>query len=210
MSITQYFWRKYLQLKHPSCTILADTLAKQVQLEDKITIETGCYIGAKKIGRCTFIGMNTYIDKSTESIGRFCSIAMNARISLKNHPMHWVSTHPFTYNKNYGFVDKNQTIEGLTDKKTTIGNDVWIGANVSILAGVNIGNGAILGANSLITKDVAPYSIVSGTPAQHIRYRFDEDLIEKINRSEWWNWSDSEIKSKLHLFKDAAAFSRMG
>ena len=206
MSLTQLIWKQYMRLKNPSCTINADTLAKHVVLEGSVTLEKGCYIGAKKIGKCTFIGMNSYVDKSTASIGRFCSIAMNARISLKNHPLDWVSTHPFTYNKNYGYINENISLEGITGKETIIGNDVWIGANVTILAGVTVGNGAVLGANSLVTKDVAPYSIVSGTPAQHIRYRFDENTIEKIQKSAWWNWDDAKLKGNLSKFRNTEEF----
>jgi virginiamycin A acetyltransferase len=206
MSITQWAWRNYMRLKNPTCTINADTLARQVTLEDHVTLEKGSYIGAKKIGRYSFIGLNSYVDKSTESIGRFCSIAMSAKISMKNHPMDWISSHPFTYHKSYGFVHDNFTIPGLTDKKTKIGHDVWIGTNVTILAGVTIGNGAILGANSLVTKDVEPYSIVSGSPAQHIRFRFDPDTVRRINDSAWWNWEDEQLKKNLNLFRDVSAF----
>ncbi len=195
-----------MRLKNPSCTIDADILAKHVVLEESVTLEKGCYIGAKKIGKCTFIGMNSYVDKSTASIGRFCSIAMNARISLKNHPLDWVSTHPFTYNKNYGYINENLVLDGITNKETIIGNDVWIGANVTILAGVTVGDGAVLGANSLITKDVAPYSIVSGTPAQHVRFRFDENTIEKIQKSAWWNWNKTKLKENLAKFRNTEEF----
>ncbi|HEY1040032.1 MAG TPA: CatB-related O-acetyltransferase [Bacteroidia bacterium] len=208
MSLQQMIWRQYMRMKNPTCTIQPGILAKHVILEEKVTLEQGCYIGAKKIGKCTFIGMNSYVDKSTASIGRFCSIAMNTKISLKNHPLDWISTHPFTYNKNYGYVNENLKLPGINDKETVIGNDVWIGANVTILAGVTIGNGAVLGANSLITKDVQPYSIVSGTPAQHIRFRFDEDTIKKIEDSQWWNWDDQKLKEKLATFRNTEEFLR--
>src|ERR1017187_4949290 len=121
MSLVQFLWKQYVRIKNPTCTIQASMLAKDVHFEKHVTIEHGCYIGAKKIGKYTFIGMNSYVDKSTASIGSFCSIAMGAKISLQNHPHEWVSTHPFTYRKKYGFVPENISIEGITTKKTTIG-----------------------------------------------------------------------------------------
>lgn len=206
MSIIQFIWRQYVRLKNPSCTIDAEILAKDVQFEDHVTVESGCYIGTKKIGKYTFIGLNSYVDKSTDSIGRFCSIAMNSRISLNNHPLDWVSTHPFTYNKKYGFVSDNIKIENVNTKKTTIGNDAWIGTNVSILSGITIGNGAVIGAHSLVTKDVEPYSIVRGTPAQHIRFRFDEATIKKLLDTAWWNWDNKKLKKHITQFRDPGDF----
>lgn len=195
-----------MRIKNPTCKIQAGILTKNVTLGKQVTLEKGCYIGAGKIGNCTFIGMNSYVDKSTESIGNFCSIAMNAKISLKDHPLDWVSTHPFSYNKNYGFISENFSIEGISEKKTIIGHDVWIGANVTILAGVTVGNGAVLAANSLITKNVEPYSIVSGSPAKHARFRFDEETIAKLQEIAWWNWNDEKIKRNATFFRNPATF----
>lgn len=202
----QLFWKILLRLKYPGCTLHGDTFTKNVSFEDKVTIEKGCFIGSDKIGRYTFIGMNSYVDKSVASIGRFCSIAMGAKIGLNNHPMEWVSTHPFTYNKKYGFVKENVTVPGVNTKRTVIGNDVWLGANVTILAGVTIGDGAVIGANALVTKDVAPYSIVSGAPAKHIRFRFDEETVRQLQELKWWNWSDEQLRNKLELFRNPGAF----
>ncbi len=201
-----FLWKCYLRLKNPSCRLHADTFTRNVNFEEHVTCEKGSYIGADKIGRYTFIGMNSYVDKSTSSIGRFCSIAMGAKISLNNHPMEWVSTHPFLYNKKYKFVDANVSVAGVNNKKTIIGNDVWIGANVTILAGVTIGDGAVLGANALVTKDVAPYSVVNGTPAKHVKFRFEEDVIKKLLEIKWWNWEDEKLKSRINSFRDPQKF----
>lgn len=206
MNLVQFLWRQYVRFKNPSCAIHANALAKNVQFGKHVTIEPGCYFAAKKIGKYSFVGINSYVDKSTESIGSFCSIAMNAKISLQNHPHEWISTHPFTYRKKYGFVPENIDIDGVNTKKTIIGNDVWIGASVTILAGVSVGDGAIIGANSLVTKDIEPYSIVSGTPARHIRYRFEADMITKIQQSQWWNWDDKKIQANLSKFRNTKEF----
>ncbi|HXB38963.1 MAG TPA: CatB-related O-acetyltransferase [Bacteroidia bacterium] len=209
MSFTQYIWRQLVRLKNPSCSIGNGIMAKDIVFGKRVTIEPGSYIGAQKIGKYTFIGMNSYVDKSTASIGSFCSIAMNARISLNNHPLDRVTTHPFTYHKKYGFVNESEKIAGINDKKTVIGNDVWIGANVTILAGATIGDGAVLGANSLVTKDVEPYSIVNGSPAAHIRFRFDETTVKKLQQSQWWNWEDEKIKKHLAEFRKPEDFIKM-
>lgn len=82
-------------------------------------------------------------------------------------------------------------------KKVTIGNDVWIGTNVTILPGVNIENGAIIAAGAVVNKDVPAYSIVGGVPAKVIKYRFPQDVINVLLKEEWWTWSDDEIKTHI-------------
>jgi virginiamycin A acetyltransferase len=193
-------------MKNPSCTIHADTLTRNVKFEDHVTIEKGCYIGADLIGRYSFVGIHSYVDKSVSSIGRFCSIAMGAKIGLNNHPMEWVSTHPFLYSKKYEFVNENISLPGVNDQRTIIGNDVWIGANVTILAGVSIGDGAVIGANALVTKDVEPYSVVNGIPAKHVKFRFEENVVKKLMEMKWWNWNDEKIKAKIASFRNPGDF----
>lgn len=205
MSVVQFLWRQYMRVKHPSCTIHAHTLARHVQLEPKVTLEHGTYIGAARIGKCTFIGAGTYVDKSTRSIGRFCSIAMGCRIGLKDHPMDRVSTHPFTYSRKYGYRPDNEGLPGISDRTTEIGNDVWIGANVTVLAGVRIGDGAVLGVNSLVTKDVPPYAIVYGSPARLVRYRFEEATIARLQALAWWDRDDAWLARELPRFRDVQA-----
>lgn len=195
-----------MRVKNPTCTIRSGVLARQVVLEEKVTIERGCYVGAKRIGKCTYIGPGVWIDKSTDSIGRFCSIAMQARISLKDHPLDRVSTHPFTYNKRYGYTGRDGALDGISDPRTVIGHDVWIGANATILAGVTVGNGAVIGAHALVTKDVEPYSIVQGTPARHVRFRFDPEVIAQLQRSAWWDRDDRWLKEHLPRFNNVERF----
>jgi len=81
-----------------------------------------------------------------------------------------------------------------------IGNDVWIGRGAFIMAGVSIGDGAVVGARALVSKDVEPYSIVGGVPATHIKYRFDADTIEKLMKIKWWNWPDELIAERREFF----------
>ncbi|MFH5778028.1 CatB-related O-acetyltransferase [Heyndrickxia oleronia] len=143
------------------------------------------------------------------SIGAFCSINNKAIIGTKgNHPTNLVTSHPFIYMKRMGyrkddnFLDVFNNYNGLV----TIGNDVWIGSNAIVLPGVTIGDGAIVGAGAVVTKDVPPYAIIGGVPAKIIRYRFNKDVIDALLRIKWWNWSDEKIKFNVDLFFDIKKF----
>ncbi len=201
MELLQFLWKIYLRITNPSCTIRAAGLSRNVKFENGVVVEAGTYLQASLIGRHTYINKYCLIDKNTQSIGRFCSIAYNVKIGLGSHPSDWVSSHPFAYDVKYGFVNKEKKFND-TSNETIIGNDVWIGANATILAGVRVGDGAIIGANSLVTKDVEPYSIVVGTPAKHQRYRFDQEIISGLQKLQWWNWEDKKIKDNIDLFND--------
>jgi acetyltransferase-like isoleucine patch superfamily enzyme len=130
-------------------------------------------------------------------IGKFCSIAQGVTIVLGGgHRPDWVTTYPFSY-----IFDEFKNTQGLpaTKGNVVIGNDVWIGINSLILSGVHIGDGAIIGACSVVTKDVEPYTIVAGNPAKVIRKRFDQETIDKLLRIKWWNWNIQKKKDKLSL-----------
>ena len=88
----------------------------------------------------------------------------------------------------------------MPEETTTVGNDVWIGCNVVVLPGVTIGDGAVVAAGSIVTKDVPPYAIVAGSPARVLRYRWDEKTVERVAALRWWDWDDHKIKQSLELF----------
>ena len=132
-------------------------------------------------------------------IGKFCSIANDVQIFLGgNHRIDWITTYPFSVLNSW---PEAKDIKGhpCTKGDVIIGNDVWIGRKTLILSGVTIGDGAIVGARSVVTKDVAPYSIVAGNPAKLIRKRFDEKTIEKLLEIKWWDWNLEKIKKNLPL-----------
>ena len=129
-------------------------------------------------------------------IGKFCSIAENLQfIARGSHMMDWVTTYPF------------QAVWGMDvplhdlppHSPITIGNDVWIAANVKIKQGVKIGDGAVLATECFVTKDVPPYAVVGGNPAKIIKYRFTEEQIKDLLDIKWWNWEDEEIKKVVPL-----------
>ena len=197
----QIVWIMIQKVLNPSSQIRAASISRNVKLEKRVTLKEGVHLGADLVGKYTFINKNTIVDKSTKSIGRFCSIAYDVKIGLGNHPLERTSTHPFSYKKKYGFVEADQLFETEITESTIIGNDVWIGANAIILAGVKVGDGAVVGANSLVMNDVDPYSIVVGTPAKHIKYRFDRETREKLLNDKWWNWDEKTIKKNIHKFQ---------
>lgn len=134
------------------------------------------------------IGAHSYIRSNTEflhisQIGRFCSIGRNVILGQdpRNHALNWLSTSP-VFSSNYKSITS----------PLQIGNDVWIGHRATIMAGIQIGDGAIIGTNAVVTKDVLPYAIVAGNPAKFIRYRFEKDVITQLLLSKWWykNFND--------------------
>jgi acetyltransferase-like isoleucine patch superfamily enzyme len=130
-------------------------------------------------------------------IGKFCSIANNVVIFLGgNHRTDYISTYPFNaLLKNYSEMGGHPYSNG----DIIIGNDVWIGRGATILSGVNIGDGAVIGANSLVSKDINPYSIVGGNPAKLLKYRFDEKIINNLLEIKWWDKNLEEISEIIHL-----------
>lgn len=152
-----------------------------------------------KLGKFTYVGGNTHI-KNT-SIGHFTSIASDCRIGLGIHPTNLVSTHPLFYaSKHEWSITPIIKIKFKEYKDIIIGNDVWIGTRVTIVDGVKIGNGAIIAAGAVVTKDVPPYAIFGGVPAQLIKFRFPNEINQKIEESEWWNWEIAKIKEHKSKF----------
>lgn len=121
------------------------------------------------------------------SVGNFCSIAEGLRIFRRNHPSNFLSQHPFFYNRGLGLLI-NDSIELVQDNPLSIGNDVWIGAGVTILPGCKrIGDGAIVGAGSVVTKDIPSFSIFAGNPARFVRDRYSPEVRDLVERTQWWD-----------------------
>ena len=136
-------------------------------------------------------------------IGKFCQIGKNVEFIMNgaNHQMNSVSTYPFYIFK--GWEQEPPKKEGLPYKgDTVIGNDVWIGQNVTFLPGVHVGDGCIIGANSVVGSDIPPYSVVVGNPAKVIRKRFDDETIELLEKLEWWNKSEKQIQKLVPILSN--------
>ena len=133
-------------------------------------------------------------------IGKFCSIACGAKFLFNsaNHSLASLSTYPFPiFYEEWGL--NIQDVAAAWDNKgdIVIGNDVWIGYEAVVLAGVTIGDGAVIGARAVVTKDVPPYAVVGGVPARLIRRRFPDDTISALLALKWWDWPADKIKPRL-------------
>ena len=133
-------------------------------------------------------------------IGKFCQIAAGVEFVMNgaNHQMNAVSPFPFFTREGWN-ASAPQKSDMPLKGDTVIGNDVWIGQNATIMPGVHIGDGAIIGANSLVSKDVEPYTIVAGNPIRVIRKRFDDELIDVLERFKWWDKSIEEINNLIPI-----------
>lgn len=131
-------------------------------------------------------------------IGKFCSIASGATFIMagnQGHRYDWISSYPFYYSKlNEGAKDGFKRAGD-----TIVGNDVWIGTEAMIMPGVKIGDGAVIAARAVVTKDVEPYCIVGGNPARKIKSRFQKHQVEKLMEMKWWDWDIDTIKKNMDL-----------
>jgi acetyltransferase-like isoleucine patch superfamily enzyme len=132
---------------------------------------------------------------TTLRIGKYCSIAKGVVISLGGeHRTDWVTTYPFP-----AVLTAARGMRGHPRSKgdVVIGHDVWIGREAMILSGVTIGDGAVVGARSVVARDIPPYAIVAGNPARVVRHRFDRETIAALRAIAWWDWSDAEVAEAL-------------
>lgn len=156
----------------------------------------GIEIGYGTYGGC--FNTTNNIPKNVR-FGNWCSIAKNIRIFRANHPKGEFTSHPLMYNPLAGYVEKDMLIR----PPLNIGHDVWIGEWVIILPNVKkIGNGAIIGAGSIVTKDIEPYSIVAGNPAKKIGSRFNEEIIIEIEKSKWWEMDKDELIKNVEILNE--------
>lgn len=161
-------------------------------------------IGERVVLREVAVGDYSYFERHGEAIytqiGKFCSIAANVRINALEHPMERVTTHKITYRPNeyFRFLGIDQEFrERRRGKPVTIGNDVWIGHGAVLMPGVSIGDGAVVGANAVVTRDVAPYAIVAGVPARRIRDRFPPRVVVRLSALGWWNWPAEKLAEAI-------------
>ncbi|WP_103336430.1 CatB-related O-acetyltransferase [Pseudotabrizicola formosa] len=126
-------------------------------------------------------------------VGHYCSVGMQLIVRRRNHPLERPFLHPFFYNSRLGLLQQD-TIPAIDDNPLTIGHDVWIGDRVLILPGCKtIGNGAVIAAGAVVTRDVPAYAIVAGTPARQIRMRFGPERIAELEASRWWTQSIADL-----------------
>ena len=154
--------------------------------------------GIVSIGKYTYDMKNIKLEfgwgPSSLFVGSFCSISNNCTIFLGgNHRTDWITTFPFGHIYKEVFNKFDGKGHPKTNGHVVIENDVWIGNNVTIMSGVIIGSGSVIAANSHVVKSMFPYSMVGGNPAKLIKYRFNDEIIAKLLKLQWWNMSDEKI-----------------
>ncbi len=178
----------------------------KLKVKQGVTIEKNVLIlkHLRELGSNVYIGDHTYIGLC-KKIGSYSSISFNVKIGLRNHPLEYVSTSPVFYGAARGWLKEN-TLPITDEMLVEIGNDVLISANVIILEGVKVGDGAVIAAGAVVSKDVEPYAIVGGVPAKLIRYRFDEATRKELSASKWWDRSETELKELVDVANNPKLF----
>ena len=181
---------------------------------DNVVLGRWTEIGARCILNNVSVGDYSYIQNDCDlmftELGKFVSVASHVRINPSNHPWWRPTLHHFTYRPGkYGFAEQG-SVDGEIfswryGDRVRIGHDVWIGHGAILLPGVNVGNGAIIGAGTVVTKDVPAWHIVVGNPARILRPRFtDSSIAAQLENIAWWNWSEDVLKERWKLFQGSA------
>ena len=193
-----------------------DAYVKNTRIGDNSIIRDGCRIENSEFGNHVDLQRNAMIYSTTISdytytgrnfvawhskIGKFCSISWNVSIGGANHDYHRITSHAFLYAPQFGFLEKdeNPKYDRFSDE-CIIGNDVWIACNAVICRGAHVGDGAVIAAGAVVTKDVEPYTIVAGVPAKLIKRRCPQELGNRLINTAWWNLPASVIKENVDLF----------
>jgi acetyltransferase-like isoleucine patch superfamily enzyme len=182
-------------------------VSPRARIGRRAIVRRGSEVGADVVlGDFSYIsGPRSYVEAAR--IGKFCSIARQVVIGPGDHDLSGVTTHPFPLSPAYGGLAtsaKQQTQKA----PPIIGNDVWIGMNAIIMRGVIIGDGVVVAANSVVSRDVEPYTIVGGIPARLLKRRFPAEIIEALQRSQWWDWPDRVLRERLEEFRTPLDFAR--
>jgi acetyltransferase-like isoleucine patch superfamily enzyme len=177
---------------NPGARIIKSTLLGPVYLNRNSQVGPDVIVGK-------YFGMNESCFIARATVGNYCSFGARTSINPFNHPTNWISTNEFQYHPtSFDWVPEYNELIRLERtpamfSQVVIGNDVWSGHNVNIMPGVEVGDGAIIGAGAVVTKNVPPYAVVSGVPSTIKRYRFSEKIIERFIAVKWWNMELSDL-----------------
>ncbi|MEX0414535.1 DapH/DapD/GlmU-related protein [Bacillus sp. C30] len=186
-----------LRKRYNTSKIYSYMINENAKIGKKCEILANVEVSANvEIGDYSYINMGSVVNSG--KIGKFCSIGYYTQIGGYNHPIAYMSTSPYTYSSDNIF-NKPPYYQDVT-KDTIIGNDVWIGSHSVIMQGVKIGDGAVVAAGSIVTKNVPDYSVVAGCPAKVIRRRFDDKQINVLKELKWWDLPLSEIQKLDNVF----------
>lgn len=175
------------------------------QFGKNVTVYRNTVLAHCAVGDYSYVGGDCTLKNC--SLGRFCSLGKEVQIGLGLHPTYMISTYPGFYSKLASGVKHFASLTDFVESKSvSIGNDVWIGNNSIILDGVNVGDGVVIAAGSVVTRSVPPYAIVGGVPAKIIRMRFPDDKVRFLLDFRWWDRDESFIKEYAALFAQPDRF----
>lgn len=201
--------RCYLEKRFKGTVFQWGTFADDsCRFDEGVVIRFNARIYRSKIGRYSYIGHDSVFQYCT--VGSFCCVGPYVLCGLGIHPLNKYVSNSQTFYRNPApcLTLLEETRFHEESIPVHIGNDVWIGARAMILDGVSVGDGAVIGAGAIVTKDVPPYAIVAGVPAKIIRYRFSEDIINKLLTIKWWDKDIEWLKSRIECFSDIDKFIR--
>ena len=179
----------------PRCTIGDNSILFKSKLEGCNVINRGCFISDSEMQFASYTGMNCIIKNTV--IGKFCDLSWNLSLGGANH--HYTRAMKFSEYHLNQVLNGSSPIIVKPDPLTIIGNDVWIGNGAIVLRGINVGDGAVIGAGAVVTKDVEPYTIVVGTPAKVLKKRFSDEIIAELLELKWWDWDVEKIRQNRDL-----------
>ena len=179
----------------PRSTVGDNSIIFKSKLNGCNVINRGNFISDSEIGFATYTGMNCIIKDTT--IGKFCDLSWN--LSLGGGQHHILRTVKYSEYHLNQILNGSSPIIHKPEPPTQIGNDVWIGNGAIVLRGVKVGDGAVIGAGTVVTKDVEPYTVVVGVPARPIKKRFSDVIINELLELKWWDWSIDKIREKREI-----------
>ena len=187
-------------ISNPGVSLLA-LIDQESSVDRRARVYRQAKVFRSKVGAYTYICSNTQLVNA--QVGKFCSIASGCVVGMGTHTLDMISTSPiFTEKDNATSASWCDISVGIHPfKRVEVGNDVWIGERAMIMGGVTIGDGAVIGAGAIVTKDVPSYAIVVGVPARIIRYRFPQDIKEKLDEIQWWDLDESILRNNISLFQ---------
>ncbi|MBI1415930.1 MAG: chloramphenicol acetyltransferase [Limimaricola sp.] len=188
---------------HPDCELTDVTLGRFTE------VGRGSRIAHASLGDYSYC--DRYVDIANAEIGKFANIASFVRIGATDHPMDRASLHHFMYRSASYWADAADDADWFAHRRSRlarIGHDTWIGHGAMIKPEVSVGDGAIVGAGAVVTRDVAPYTIVAGNPAHKLRDRQPPEIAARLVALAWWDWDHDRLRAALPDFRalDAAAF----
>jgi len=184
---------------HPTATVMQSELGPWTEIGERTSlIET-------TMGDASYVVHDSEIIYTT--IGKYCSIASHVRINPGNHPLERPALHHFTYRSQQFEMgeDDDEFFNWRRASAVILGHDVWVGHGAVILPGVNIGTGAVIAAGAVVSKDVAPFAIVTGVPSSHLRFRFPSDVCDGLLKIQWWDWPRENLMAALPDFRVLSA-----